>query len=156
MDNYTQEVRVQKVEDTSIGSGERFKKRMAEIMIVTFAGVIILSFGIPLIFLDWFYKWKIYKVYTLIKIIIYSKYSGKFQYINPKYINIPNHQNTVDITSSSMLALYFYIVSFVLLLIIGFLIGKKYIACQKERILDREAKYEKEIERRKNISNPSL
>lgn len=149
MDNYTQEVRVQKVEDTSIGSGERFKKRMAEIMIVTFAGVIILSFGIPLIFLDWFYKWKIYKVYTLIKIIIYSKYSGKFQYINPKYINIPNHQNTVDITSSSMLALYFYIVSFVLLLIIGFLIGKKYIACQKERILDREAKYEKEIERRK-------
>ena len=147
MDNYNQEVRIQKVEDTSIGPGERFKKRMAEIMIATYIGVIILSFGIPLIFLDWFYKWKILHKLKLIKLIIFKlNYSGKWQYISGTVKNNHFHYGV-------MLALYFYIVSVALLLPYAIKIAKIIVSWQYNKIINTEVKYQDEIEKRKRKFN---
>ena len=71
------------VEETSIGPGERLKRRIRKISFYLYSISIILSFGLPLLFLDWFYKWKIWIKFELIKYIIFKfNYSGKWQYIS--------------------------------------------------------------------------
>jgi len=129
------------VKDSLIGQGEKFEKRMASFSFYTYFILIVLSFSIPYLFLDWFYDFKFWSQLKFIKNIILINYSGKWQYIN----FYSNHQY---IHSATMLAVYFYIVSFVLLLIVSLKIAKIFIKYKRESILNAEAKYKNEIEMR--------
>ena len=155
MDNYTQEVRVQKVEDTSIGQGDRFKKRMAEISRFAYGLSILLSLVIPFLFLNWFYRGKFLQKIKLIKSLFSSgilkenltfkiNNISKWRYIFFKYHDITFHEG-------AMLSIYFYIVSIILLVIIFFTIASKIVKYMRNDLLNTEAEYQKEIEKRKKM-----
>ena len=142
MDTYNNNEEI-KVEETSIGPGERLKRRIRQISFYFYSISIILSFGLPLLFLDWFYKWKIWTKLELIEgIILKLNYSGKWQYISGTGKHHHFHYGV-------MLAFYFYIVSVVLLLPYCFKIAKIIINKIYNSYLDTEARYKDEIARRR-------
>lgn len=153
--NYNKEVIVK---DSLIGEGERFVIRMNKFSFATYLISIVLSLGIPFLFLDWFYKWQIWSKVKSIKNLILSNYlisnylkykieKGKWQYINFIY---NYHHNNYEFHSAIVLSLYFYIVAVILLLIISFTIAKKIIQYKHDSILNAEAKYKDKIARRRN------
>lgn len=143
MDTYNNNEEI-KVEETSIGPGERLKRKIRKISFYLYIISIILSFGLPLLFLDWFYKWKIWAKLELIKYIILKlKYSGKWQYISG---TVKHHHFHLGV----MLAFYFYIISLVLLLPYNLKIVKIIINKIYNSYLDTEAQYKDEIARRRN------
>ncbi|MHB1680009.1 MAG: hypothetical protein ACYCTB_05800 [bacterium] len=133
------------VKDSLIGEGEKFEIRMNKFTFFTYLISIALSLGIPYLFLDWFYKWKIWPKLNFIESILKSNYSGKWQYFSYIYNNNAKVYHTAD-----MLIVYFYIVAVVFLLIITLKIAKKIIKDEYNRILNTEAKYKNEIARRRN------
>lgn len=131
------------VKDSLIGQGEKFKQRMFLYSLYTYIISIVLSLGIPLLFLDWFYEWKVWPKLEFIELLLKSNISGKWQYISFHY----NHHH---IHYAIMLVLYFYIVAVILLIVTALKIDKIIIKHKYNNILNAEARYKDEIARRRN------